>query len=82
MEKNNKKPTIKQKFYYDIRLECLLPSTLTYRVLAETPEQAIELIKNQQPIGVKYKLIGRKNLKLTVLDAGSTMIKFIKNLGR
>lgn len=80
MEKNNKKPAVKQKFYYDIKVECLLPSTLIYHILAETAEQAAELIKNQQPSGVKYKLTGRKNIKLMVYDAGSTMIRFIKNL--
>lgn len=80
MNIDKKLPKIKEKKYYDVRIECMLPATLTYRVLAETPEQAADLIKNMQPIGVKHRLIGRKELKLTVLDAGSTMIKFIRNL--
>ena len=80
-EKNSKKqpPLI---FYYDVKVECLLPSTLTYHILAESPEQAAELIKNQQPTGVKYKLGGRKNIKLMVYDASSSMIRFIKNIGK
>lgn len=80
MNIDKKIPKIKEKKYYDVRIECMLPATLTYRVLAETPEQAADLIKNMSPIGVKHKLIGRKELKLTVLDAGSTMIRFIRNL--
>lgn len=77
MNKNNKIP---DKFYYDVRIECMLPAILTYRVLAETPEQAASLIKGMSPISVKHKLIGRKESKLTVYDAGSSFIRFIKNL--
>jgi hypothetical protein len=77
-EKEKNKPPIKH--YYDVKVECLLPATLIYKVLAETPQQASEMINNMQPIGVKHKLIGRKNLKLSVYDAGSNIIKFIKNL--
>ncbi len=71
-----------EKYYYDVKVECMLPATLTYRVLAETPEQAAELIRNQGPISVKHKLIGKKDLKLTVYDAGCSFIKLIKNLAR
>jgi len=66
--------------YFDVKVEVLLPATLTFRVLAEDAKQAAELIKNKQPNGVNYRLSGRKDLKLTVYDAGSTMIKFMKNL--
>lgn len=73
-------PPIKPKFYYDVKVECLLPATLTYRVLAETPEQAAEMIKGMSPTGVKHRLIGKKDLKLSVYDAGSTFLKWIKHL--
>lgn len=66
--------------YYDVRVECMLPATLIYRVLAEDPQQAATMVKGMSPIGVKHKLIGRKEIKLMVYDAGTTMIKFIKNL--
>lgn len=75
-----KNKTVKDKKYFDVRVECLLPATLHYRILAETPEEAAELIKQIQPNQVKYRLIGRKNLKLAVYDAGCTVIKFMKNL--
>ena len=58
----------------------MLPATLTYRILAEDAQQAAELIKGTQPNSVQHKLIGRKELKLTVYDAGSTMIKWMKRL--
>lgn len=71
-----KTPPIKQ--YYDVKVECLLPATLIYKVLAETPQQAADMIKNMQPTGVKHKLIGRKELKLVVYNIGSNIIKFIR----
>lgn len=73
-------PPIKPKLYYDVKVECMLPATVTYRVLAETPEQAAEMIKGMAPIGVKHRLVGRKDIKLSVYDAGSTMLRWMKNL--
>ncbi len=70
----------KNKYYYDVRVECMLPATLTYRVLAESPEKAAEMIKGLSPTSVKHKLIGRKESKLMVYDAGSSIIKLIRNL--
>lgn len=72
----------KPKFYYDVKVECMLPATLTYRVLAETPQQAADLIKNMSPTGVKHRLSGKKDIKLSVYSAGSSMIQFVKNLLR
>jgi hypothetical protein len=74
------KETPKQKSYYDVKVECLLPATLTYRVLADDAYQAAELIKGKSPISVKHRLVGKKDIKLTVYDAGSSMIRFIKSL--
>lgn len=70
-------------YYYEVRVDCMLPATLTYKVLAETPEQAAEMIKNMQPIGVNHKLHGRKELLLKVYLSGTSMLKFMKKmLGR
>jgi len=74
----SQKPPVKQ--YFDVRVECMLPATLTYRVLAENPEQAAALIKGQTPVSVKHRLIGRKELKLIVFNAGSVMIRYMKKL--
>lgn len=78
MAKENKK--IPEKKYYDVKVEAMLPATLTYKVLAETPEQAVELIKNKQPNSVHHKLAGRKESKATVYESGSSVIRFIKRL--
>jgi len=73
-------PPIKAKLYYDVKVECMLPATLTYRVLAEDAQQAAELIKGLNPTSVKHRLLGKKDIKLSVYDAGSTMLRWMKNL--
>lgn len=73
-------PIIKPKYYYDVKVECMLPATVTYRVLAEDPQQAAELIRGLSPTGVKHRLHGKKDIKLSVYDAGSSMLRWMKNL--
>lgn len=77
-----KTPQIPEKRFYDVRVETMLPAVLTYRVLAENAEQAASLIANQSPIGVKHKLIGKRDIVLKVYESGSLMIKFMKKLFR
>ncbi len=80
MAKTPEKPKKPELKYYDVKVECTLPATLTYKVLAESPEAAVVLIKNKQPNAVKHRLIGKKEFKIMVYDSGSSMIRFIKNL--
>ena len=68
------------KKYWDIKVEAQLPATLTYRIFAASPEEAVALINSSQPTQVKYKLIGKKSFKATVYDAGCSVIKLVKNL--
>jgi len=75
-----KSPLIKAKLYYDVKVECMLPATVTFRILAEDAEQAAGLIRGASPIAVKHRLLGRKDHKITVCEAGSSMIKWVKNL--
>lgn len=73
-------PKIKEKHYYDVKVECMLPATLTFRVLAEEPEQALDLIRGMSPTSVKHRLLGRKDTKVSVYEAGTSMLKWMKNL--
>jgi hypothetical protein len=68
------------KTYFDVKIETLLPATLMYKVLAENAEQALILIKNIQPNSVKYKLVGRRDIKLMIYDAGTCIIRLVKNI--
>ena len=70
----------KQKFYFDVKIECLLPATLSYRVYAEDAEKAAEMIKGLKPNSIQHRLFGKKDIKLTVYDAGCSIIKLILNL--
>lgn len=72
--------TAEERKYFDVKIETMLPATLTYRVLAKDAEEAALLSKNMQPTGVQHRLVGRRDIKLTVYDAGSTLIRFVKNL--
>ena len=77
---SKKKDLPPPKFYYDVKIECMLPATLTYRVLAENPQQAADMIKGMNPNSVNHKLIGRKELMLRVYDASGCVIRFMKKL--
>jgi hypothetical protein len=82
-EEELKKQAAKQPpplYYFDVKVETMLPATLTYRVMAEDARQAAEKIRGTQPNSVKHRLIGRKDFKLTVYDAGSTFIKWMQRL--
>lgn len=68
------------KYYYDVKIECMLPAVLTYRVLAENAQQAAEMIKGKSPNSVQHKLIGRRELFLKVYDSGSSMMRFMRKL--
>lgn len=77
---HTKSPPIKAKHYYDVKVECMIPATITFRILAEDPEEAADLIRGAAPISVVHRLVGRKDHKLSVYDAGSTMLRWMKNL--
>jgi hypothetical protein len=79
-EAEKKKNAPPPKLYYDVKVECMLPATLTYRVLAENPQQASDLIKGMNPNSVHHKLIGRKEMVLRVYDASGCVIRFMKKL--
>ena len=77
---NKKKEDPPVKTYFDVRVETMLPATLTYRVLAENAEQASEMIKKISPNNIKHKLNGKRDIKLTVYDYGCSVIKYIKHI--
>lgn len=78
-DKKEEKP--KQKKHYTVKLDSMCPCVLTFKVLAETPEEAAEMVRlnYQSPISVKPKIAGKKDKKITVYELGSSIIKFIRN---
>jgi len=77
-KKKGAKQQPKPLAYYDVRIECMLPGVLHYKVLAEDAFKAAEMIKNKTPNSVTYKLAGVKSLILRVYESGTTMLKHMK----
>lgn len=80
----NKKetPVKKEKSYFDIRVECLMPATVSYRILAEDENDAFNQIKNKQPNNIKYNFNLKRNIKATVYVASSSIVKLVKHFIR
>ena len=78
-EKKAAEALIPKKKLYTIKLEVQAPVELTYRVWAEDPMQAIDLIKYGQLVGPPKPILSKKrNVKATVYKYGTVMIEFIK----
>lgn len=73
-----------EKQLYDVRIQATAPIQLTFRVLAETPEKALEMVESRNPsarlVGTSPPDLGKmKKIKGTVYQAGTLLIKFFKN---
>jgi hypothetical protein len=80
LKKEAAKKKEKVKSYFDVRIESTVPAIITYRVLAEDAQQALELIKNKSPNSVQYKLPAAKKLIAKVYTSGGNMMLFMKKL--
>ena len=78
-EAADKKPKVKQMKYFDIKVETVCPTMITYRVYAETEVEALELIKTTAPISIKPDINKRKQLKAKVYDSGGSIIRYTKS---
>ena len=74
--------TAKSLQAYDVKVETMLPATLTYRVLASSPEEALEKVKKEAPKDIKHRLSGKRDLKALIYDAGTMLLRLTKILGR
>jgi len=73
-----KLPIKKEKKHFDIRLEAMAPVILTYRILADDEQDALLQMDKKTPTSIKPIILRKKNIKATVYDAGSSLIKFVK----
>lgn len=85
MDKKEKvKEPVKVKEYFTVKLEVVAPATVTYRVFAETPEEAAEIalkLKGRQltsPPTISWNRL--RTLKAVVYTAGSSLIRLAKNM--
>jgi hypothetical protein len=79
----DKKPKVikkAEKQFYTIEVEAWTKSTLKYKVLAESPEEAVELIDKSAMLNPPLtKVNGMKKISAKVYKYGTNMIKLIKN---
>lgn len=75
----NKNKTIELK-QYSIKIEALVPITVTYVVTAENPEQALSKINSSlPPREVSRPLIERmRKIQARVYRAGTIMLELVK----
>jgi hypothetical protein len=79
-----KLPKVPVKSYFTVKMEVMSPVVLTYRIYAESPEEAVTLAvkqSGQQMTSPPQIIWGRlKHLKATVYASGSSLVKYVKNL--
>jgi len=73
------------KRYYTVKVETLTPVIFSYRILAESPEEAIKISadtwKQPSQVSPPQILSGKmKRLKATVYEYGTNLIKLVKAL--
>jgi|ERR1700722_11149863 len=78
-EAGKKKPIKQEPKHFDIKLECMVPCTVTYRILAMDEHDALIQMDKRPPTGVKPNLSKKKNIKATIYDSGSSIIRFMKS---
>lgn len=78
------KPITKVKSYYDVKVECIVPTTIMYRVLADDEQDALNIMNkmmkdNKAPTHTKSNLSMKRIIKAMVYVGGSSTIKLVKN---
>jgi uncharacterized membrane protein len=72
----NKKP---EKKYFTVKIETMVPATISYQILADDAEHAAKIAEKNNPIHIEYQIKKRKNSKLTVYDLGTFLMRYIRN---
>jgi len=65
---------------YDVKIECMVPAVMTYRITAKNPEEALTKTKSARPTNIQYKHGGKRDKKAMVYDAGLSIVRLVKNL--
>ena len=66
--------------WFDVKVESLVPCIQTYRISAKTAEEAIQKATTASPKSVQYRLPAKKDRKITVYDAMTSIVRLVKNL--
>lgn len=60
--------------YFTVKVEALAPIVTTYKILAESPEQALQLLATQSPQSKETHWTKQRNKKVTVYQLQTHMI--------
>jgi len=75
-----KQPQKPEKKYYTVEVEALIPAVVKYRVLAESPELAVDEAMRAQPIErPTLRLPQMRKLKARVYNWGTNMLKHMRS---
>lgn len=70
---------VEAKKYYTVEIEALVPTIIKYRVLADSPEQAVDLVDKSPIIQAPITRVSLgKKIKAKVYDFGTLLLKFTK----
>lgn len=65
--------------FFEVKVEATVPCTLSYRVWANSPDEALDKIKTQSPSQFTPKIQQKKISKATVYNAGTIMVRATRN---
>lgn len=81
---DSKNPKTPKKTTFEVSLTVDVPAIMVYRVFCETPEEAAEEVerirRTTAPNSVRYELPKHRASKMTVKEAGMSMIRFMKGM--
>jgi len=82
MQKKEKSEKSKEKKFYTVEVECLIPATVKYRILMDEGEYdkaAVECIKSVPAAPPKLQLAKMKKISAKVYEYGTNMLKHKRN---
>jgi len=65
---------------YSVVIEANVPALLFYEILAESPEEAEQLIKTKSPTKIEYKIKKKKSIFIKIYEFGTCMLHKSKSL--
>lgn len=80
MDKRITKEAAPKQQYYTVKIEAMVPCTLTYKILANNPQDALTKARKTKPHNIMHQLNGRKDLKASVYKFGYSIIELVMNL--
>lgn len=64
--------------FYDVKVEAIIPCNLVYKVMASSPEEALNQIDKKHPNSCNPIIIRKRLTKAKVFTSGSLIIQFSK----